>query len=263
MKSSSKGRMIGALGLTTDELRLLGSIACLTGSRPGGGYHIATDVRDADICIVNADDYSAMSKWRYLSVGANPPVMVLYTGTKPVDPSQDYILRPFGPSRLLALLDKISTKIRESAEVWKIPVESKQLQACAGAPQTRALVIDDSLTVLKQLSIELQKLNIQADCAETGESGLNMLLYSQYDIIFLDIVLPGTDGYQICKSIRKNPKTRLTPVVLLSSKSSAFDRVRGKLAGCNEYLTKPVDYKAFRSVVDKYVKTDVPVDFLL
>jgi twitching motility two-component system response regulator PilG len=115
------------------------------------------------------------------------------------------------------------------------------------------LIIDDSLTVLKQLQMELQKLNIHADCAETGEEGLTLVSNSHYDMVFLDIVLPATDGYMICKCIRKNPHTKHTPVVMLSSKSSTFDKVRGKLVGCDEYLTKPVDYKAFHTVVDKYV----------
>ena len=82
-----------------------------------------------------------------------------------------------------------------------------------------------------------------------------MLAQNSYDIIFLDVVLPGTDGYQVCKDIRKNPGTRQTPVIMLTSKSSPFDRVRGSLVGCSAYLTKPVDYNAFRAAVSKYLAT--------
>jgi twitching motility two-component system response regulator PilG len=73
-----------------------------------------------------------------------------------------------------------------------------------------------------------------------------------YDIIFLDVILPGADGYQVCKHIKKNPLLKQTPVVMLTSKASPFDRVRGSLAGCDTYLTKPVDYQEFKQVLEKY-----------
>jgi twitching motility two-component system response regulator PilG len=66
--------------------------------------------------------------------------------------------------------------------------------------------------------------------------------------------LPGADGYQICRAIRKNPATKKTPVVMLTSKSSSFDKIRGSMAGCDTYLTKPVDNATFQEVVKKYLK---------
>ena len=122
-----------------------------------------------------------------------------------------------------------------------------------GFPKTRrALVVDDSPTVRKQLELELEASNIHVDSAETGETGLDLMGKNLYDIIFLDVMLPGADGYQVCKHIKKNPLRKQTPVVMLTSKSSPFDRVRGSLAGCDSYLTKPVDYEEFRQVLEKY-----------
>ena len=114
------------------------------------------------------------------------------------------------------------------------------------------MVVDDSPTVRKQLELELEASNIHVDSAETGESGLDLMGKNPYDIIFLDVMLPGADGYQVCKHIKKNPLRKQTPVVMLTSKSSPFDRVRGSLAGCDSYLTKPVDYEEFRQVLEKY-----------
>lgn len=91
------------------------------------------------------------------------------------------------------------------------------------------------------------------DTAETGEQGLEALENNRYDIIFLDVVLPGADGYQVCKTIRKNMETKHTPIVMLTSRSSPFDKVRGSLAGCSSYLTKPVDYDNFFSVLEGYL----------
>ena len=80
-----------------------------------------------------------------------------------------------------------------------------------------------------------------------------MVDMKHYDIIFLDVVLPGMDGYQVCKNIKRNPVIKHTPVVMLTSKSSPFDKVRGSMAGCNAYLTKPVDYDKFHHVLDQFM----------
>jgi len=80
-----------------------------------------------------------------------------------------------------------------------------------------------------------------------------MIEVSHYDIILLDVVLPGIDGYQVCKNIRRNQDRKNIPVVMLTSRSSPFDKVRGSMAGCSSYLTKPVDYEKFHQVLDQYI----------
>lgn len=246
---------IGALGLTASEENVLKSIGTLTKGRAQCSYVVNAEpeLQDCDIVIVNADDSDAAIKWRVLAVKPRPPVMVLYTKEPSSDATQYYLLRPFGPAKLLALLDSIVSQLSESAEIWKKPTLTQTATAPTTATAQRALVVDDSPTVCKQLEMELRNFNIQADIAETGERGLELLASNKYDIIFLDVVLPGTDGYQVCKDIRKNPNTRQTPVIMLTSKSSPFDRVRGSLVGCSAYLTKPVDYNAFRDTVSKYI----------
>ena len=247
---------IGALGLTASEENVLKSISTLTKGRAKGGYIVNADpeIQDCDIVIVNTDDLNATIKWRTLAVRLRPPVMVLYTKEPSSDASQHYLLRPFGPAKVLALLDGIVGQLSESAEVWKKPTLSQGAAASTSATALRALVVDDSPTVCKQLELELRNFNVQSDIAETGERGLELLAHTQYDIIFLDVVLPGTDGYQVCKDIRKNSNTKQTPVIMLTSKSSPFDRVRGSLVGCSAYLTKPVDYNAFREAVGKFIE---------
>lgn len=248
---------IGTLGLTSSEVSVLKSICIMTSARARGSYAMNDEqhISECDIVIVNVDDPNATIKWRTLAVQPRPPAVVLYTREAPTDPSQHYLLRPIGPSKLLGLLDGILDELRESAQVWKKATLSRATTSNAVAT-SRALVIDDSPTVCRQLELELRNSNIQADIAETGERGLELLALGDYDLIFLDVVLPGTDGYQVCREIRKNPRTKQTPVIMLTSKSSQFDRVRGSLVGCNAYLTKPVDYVAFRKEIGKYVKAD-------
>lgn len=255
MTGAGKAWRVGALGLSDGESKLLGGIASLTRARAEGSYVIGTqdDIHQWNIVILNTDDSAAMAKWQSLAAQPHPPIPVFYTGAPPEDPNQYYVLRPFGPAKLLALLDKLARKLGESAQLWEKPVP-QQTAPVPHATGLRALVVDDSPTVSRQIDMELRNSGVLADIAETGERALELLAQNRYDLIFLDVVLPGTDGYQVCKEIRKNPQTRQTPVIMLTSKSSPFDKVRGSLVGCSAYLTKPVDYAAFRETIGKYMQ---------
>jgi CheY-like chemotaxis protein len=116
-----------------------------------------------------------------------------------------------------------------------------------------ALVVDDSVTVRNQLQAALQKAGLVADLASSGDQAMLMLSKQTYDIIFLDVVMPGDDGYVVCKAIRKLPANRNTQLMMLTSRSSPFDRARGALAGCDMYLIKPIDLKSFYSAVDRTI----------
>jgi twitching motility two-component system response regulator PilG len=93
---------------------------------------------------------------------------------------------------------------------------------------------------------------VQVFVADSGESGLHMLSQNNIDLVFLDVMLPGADGYQICKTIKKNRQKHTVPVIMLTSKASPFDRVKGSLSGCDAYLTKPVEFRKLIEVLDKF-----------
>ncbi|MEQ1512126.1 MAG: response regulator [Lysobacteraceae bacterium] len=114
-----------------------------------------------------------------------------------------------------------------------------------------ALVVDDSLAVREQLCGALRRLGINSESAEHAEMALSMIEQCRFDIAFLDVVMPGSDGYELCRNIRRNPHARSMPVLMLTSRSSPFDRARGMLAGCDHYLTKPITWETFSRVVDK------------
>ncbi len=114
-----------------------------------------------------------------------------------------------------------------------------------------ALVVDDSLTVRTQLQGALDRIGVKGALAENGQTALEAVQIKRFDIIFLDVIMPGMDGYALCRQIKSAPTTRATPVVMLTSRSSPFDRARGALAGCDTYLTKPIDLKSFYRAVDK------------
>ncbi|HHL18406.1 MAG TPA: response regulator [Thiothrix sp.] len=112
-----------------------------------------------------------------------------------------------------------------------------------------ALVIDDSSAIRKQLELELRISKVAADFAESGEQALEKVKQRQFDLIFLDIMMPGIDGYETCKLIRANTEYKKTPIIMLSGKTSPLDEVQGIIAGATSYLTKPVKSADFQKVL--------------
>lgn len=107
------------------------------------------------------------------------------------------------------------------------------------SPTTRVLVIDDSNTIRRSAEIFLRQGGYEVILAEDGFDALAKVNDFEPDLIFCDILMPRLDGYQTCALIKKSPKFRDTPVIMLSSKDGLFDRARGRLVGSDEYLTKP------------------------
>jgi two-component system, cell cycle response regulator len=258
--------LVGTLGLLKHEIRFIKIMLGLTThaqtGRTQGRYEWSEDLNKVNVVIASADDDEAMHQWHKLTNNKPSPTLLLVTTADQASSVKYHLSRPFGPAKVLMLLDKIVKEQQEGggaeAEIFSGAGKSVQREISRTAQgavpaRHRALVVDDSPTVRKQLVLELGSFNIQVDTAETGELGLEMLGKNHYDIIFLDVVMPGADGYQVCKSIRRNQETKLTPVVMLTSKSSPFDKVRGSLAGCSTYLTKPVDYENFYQVLEEFL----------
>ena len=101
------------------------------------------------------------------------------------------------------------------------------------------MVIDDSNTIRRSAEIFLKQAGCVVVLAENGFDALAKLSDHVPDIVFCDVLMPRLDGYQTCALIKKSPRFKNTPVIMLSSKDGLFDRARGRLVGSEEYLTKP------------------------
>jgi twitching motility two-component system response regulator PilG len=103
----------------------------------------------------------------------------------------------------------------------------------------RVMVIDDSNTIRRSAEIFLKQAGCQVCLADNGFDALGKLTAEAPDLIFVDIMMPRLDGYQTCALLKKSGKHCGIPIVMLSSKDSAFDRARGRMAGSEEHVTKP------------------------
>ncbi|MEO8064291.1 MAG: response regulator [Pseudomonadota bacterium] len=119
----------------------------------------------------------------------------------------------------------------------------------------RVLAVDDSPLMRTFLQNKLLPYGIQPEFASSGEEALFKISKQHFDMIFLDVMLPGMDGYDVCKMIKKNKDNSLMKVVMLTSKDKTFDKIRGTMAGCDGYLTKPVDELKLRAIIERHTVT--------
>ncbi|MDO9422702.1 MAG: response regulator [Methylobacter sp.] len=150
----------------------------------------------------------------------------------------------------------VSQKIQQPIPVasqQKTSRENQEIATTIPADVLNVLVVDDSAVMQKSLAIELAKASqaTQIDFADNGESALQMITNKHYDFIFLDVMMPGIDGYETCTEIRKIPGMKRTPVIMLSAKTSPLDEVKGVMAGCTSYLTKPIQTADFQKMLER------------
>lgn len=127
------------------------------------------------------------------------------------------------------------------------------MQAPEHPPAARVLVIDDSPTIRRSAGSALRDAGLQVDTAEDGFTALARIADQRPDLILLDVVMPRLDGYQTCSLLRRHPAFATVPVIMLSGKDSVFDRVRGRLAGSDLYLTKPFTAESLLAAVRQHL----------
>lgn len=257
---------VAMLGLPEAERRILKNISRISNMR-ACSYDFVDygNLIGYEILIADGDSPEALRVWR----DSHPAAPAVVLGNAEL-PRERCLRRPVQGMRLLNLLDEIADALirteTESEVVSENTAAKPAVAALAHTPtefqqrSRRALVVDDSPTVRKHIELGLAPLGLSVHFAETGEEALERFAANFYDIVFLDVMLPGMDGYAVCKSIKKDKdrKARATPVIMLTGKSSTFDRIKGSISGCDTYLTKPLQYQILREVVQQYLGVTGP-----
>lgn len=117
----------------------------------------------------------------------------------------------------------------------------------------KVMIIDDSNMIRRSAEIFLKSSGCEVILAEDGFEAMSKIVDNQPNIIFIDIVMPRLDGYQACMLIKKNPTYQFIPVIMLSSRDGLFDKAKGRIAGSDNYLTKPFTAEGLLSIIRKYV----------
>jgi len=116
-----------------------------------------------------------------------------------------------------------------------------QLSSEFGRPAGKILVVDDVSANINLLSSMLIREGYDVVTASDGEQALHMVADTHPDLVLMDVMMPTLSGYEVCERIKRNPVTRLIPVVLITALNGREDKIQGINAGADDFLTKPVD----------------------
>lgn len=113
------------------------------------------------------------------------------------------------------------------------------------------LAVDDSVTIRRIVSILLERNGYRVNLACDGEEALSRICEEKPDLVLLDVVMPGMNGYQVCRAFRQDDRFAKIPVVILSS--SLLDRIKGKLSGVTDYMSKPFEPEQLIRTMSRYL----------
>ncbi len=213
--------------------------------------------RQADIVFVNVDSPEACNAYRTaVKETGLQAIVVKCSCRETAERNRSHLILPVSRHALEALLNKITSTDRTRSH------KTNQVTNSDCGHLLSILVVDDSFPVRKYMEEKLpdlirqtsQSIPIKIDFASSGHESVATIKEAKgsYDIVFLDVVMHDVDGYKICKWI-KSVKDDIQ-VIMLTSKSSTFDKVRGKIAGCNSYLSKPPSDDALKKVLAEAIR---------
>jgi twitching motility two-component system response regulator PilG len=269
-EAASRRFVIELLGFSDVEKAMLVSTFRLTSRRTFSYSEPNNPNERVDLYLANADNAEAITQLQARSPNIHAPAVLI--GRNPVNIGWPQVDRPIHWMRLFEQMDNsMQTALNERARrqfgdsdgggQWDgrtprragdkdIPLPEPVVEA---KPTETVLVVDDSATVRAFMRAKLAPFHFDVDYAEDGETAIDMAQAKSYTCIFLDIMMPGIDGYQVCKRIKGNAETKDTAVVMLTSKSSAFDKFRGNWAGCDAYLAKPVGEDELLTTIARFL----------
>jgi DNA-binding response OmpR family regulator len=117
----------------------------------------------------------------------------------------------------------------------------------------KILIVDDSRTALMMTSLLLDKQQFTVLTASSGEEGVAKALAERPDLILLDVIMPEVDGFAVCRRLRQEESVRGVPIIMVTTRGEESNMEAGYSAGCNEYMTKPVDSVALAAKIANYL----------
>jgi twitching motility two-component system response regulator PilG len=227
------------LGFTPSERQMLDAIVKLSQRRPSPLQLVgAEEAENADVVMIDTAD-TGLKKWADSQFWLQSKVVIWVDEQEA--PGLNVVQRPIQWSSLPIFL----ARVLEQAQAVK---ES------AVAINNTVLIVDDSLAVRAQLRSLLEPRGLMISEADNAESAIVAAATTAYACIFMDVIMPGIDGYEACRRIKSSSsRGSKANIIMLTSKSSPFHRIKGKMSGCDAYLTKPIDANHLHEVVSRYI----------
>ena len=115
------------------------------------------------------------------------------------------------------------------------------------------LVVEDGLTDREKINHYLKQAGMVVINVGSSEEAVVKLNQQQPDLIVLDVILPGQSGFELCRQLKTNPKTKQIPVIICSTKDTDVDKMWGDMLGANAYIPKPIDQTKFLQTVQRLI----------
>jgi CheY-like chemotaxis protein len=253
--------LVALIGFTPFERSTLDAFFRLA-ARRSPAYSPCPDPARAQLLLVDADSADAM---------AHPLARsgrCVFVGAQGRPEQLGHMPRPLNMMALLRTLDgcvgaagrlpAVPTPTRTPKVAPLVPKEIDPPASVDEHDKDHILVVDDSDVALRFMTNCLGRFGFEVHLARSGEEALSRVAERSFDFVFMDVTMPGIDGYQTCKLIKKRPYPegkRAPSVVMLTSRGGMVDKMRGTLSGCDAYLTKPLQQDALMKVIGERIAT--------
>ena len=165
--------------------------------------------------------------------------------------ANDYVTKPIDFSTALVRVNNQVARHRAQLELHKINAEARPDDQCF--PAARLLIVDDIADNRELLSRRLVKRGFEIVEADCGPEALRLVQEQTFDVVLLDVMMPGMDGMEVLRRLRKQFSASLLPVIMVTAKTQSEDVVEALKAGANDYVTKPVDLSIVLARVNNQV----------
>lgn len=122
------------------------------------------------------------------------------------------------------------------------------------AKKFKVLVVDDEIPIQRIVKFNLEKEGYVVFLADDGKKALESVKQNRPDMILLDVMMPEMDGYEVCKVLKKDTKTKNIPVIMLTARGQESDEKKGLSSGADDYITKPFSPKKLMELVRQKIK---------
>lgn len=239
--------LISHIGLTLKDIRAIRNLFHLSTTWLGN-FDLApeSNTPQGQILLVNTDAPRAQKQWELLSRFKHfESVISIGSHFEFSVPGSVLLQRPLVSRRV--------------AEALKEVTACHQPQEAEAQHRCNILVVDDSLpvrTFMKQKLHDFLGSEVGVDIADSGEMALSMVDQANYTLAFMDVVMPGIDGYKACRAIKSKADIQ---IVMLTSKSSTLNRVKAKMSGCDGYITKPPSDEELQQAIKQHLNMESEV----
>jgi two-component system cell cycle response regulator len=236
------------LGFTGFERQLLSTIVNLSKRRqPQLRLVDAAFGESADVVMIDAADDDAM-KWASRQHWLKQKAVIWVDARNMPDTHRHTAIQR--PVQWPALPIMLARVLEQDSK--------KKTSVLPTSGSNSVMIVDDSIAIRAQLRSLLEPHGLTVTEFDNAEAAINAASTSLFGCILMDVVMPGMDGYEACRRIKaKKFFDHSSNVVMLTSKTSPFDHIMGKMAGCDAYLSKPIDPKQLYEVVSRYVAKPV------